>query len=64
MFADLIGYNPHDYAGHFVRRGSSHAFQSRVPVELIKILDDWKSDAVPLKVKLETIKLIFNSLSQ
>ena len=39
-------------------------------MELIKILDDWKSDAVfvyltvPLKVRLDTIKLISNSLSQ
>ena len=39
-------------------------------MELIKILGDWKSDAVfmyltvPLKVILDTIKSIFNSLSQ
>ena len=50
--------------------GASHAFQSGVPVELIKILGDWESDAVfryltvPLKVRLDTIKLISNSLSQ
>ena len=50
--------------------GGSYAFQSGVPVELIKILGDWKSDAVfmyltvPLKVRLDTIKSISNSLSQ
>ena len=39
-------------------------------MELIKILGDWKLDAVfmyltvPLKVRLETIKLTSNSLSQ
>ena len=50
--------------------GASHAFQSGVPLELIKILGDWKSDAVfmyltdHLKVRLDTIKMISNSLSQ
>ena len=45
-------------------------FQSGVSEELIKMSGDWKSDAafmyltVPLKVRLETIKLISNSLSQ
>ena len=42
----------------------------RSPLELIKILGDWKSDAVfmyltvPLNVRLDTIKLISSSLSQ
>ena len=46
---------------HFVGGGASHAFQSGVPVELIKILGDWKSDAVfmyltvPLKVRLDKL---------
>ena len=70
-----LDYNPHDYAGHSFRigggeGGASHAFQSGVPVDLIKLLGNWKSDAVfmylpvPLKVRLDTIKLISNSLSQ
>ena len=48
----------------FLGGGSFHAFQSGVPVQLIKSLGDWKSDAVfmyltgPLKVRLENIKLI------
>ena len=42
-----IGLDPTSYAGHsFRREGASFAFQSGIPVEMIKLLGDWKSDAV------------------
>ena len=42
----LCGAN---YASHSFRQGgASFAFQARVPIKLIKILGDWKSNAVML----------------
>ena len=62
-------YSPQDYAGHSFRRGGvSFAYQSGVPLELIKMLDDWKSDSVllyltaPLYIRLQTINLISKSV--
>ena len=64
-----LGYSPQDYAGHFFRRrGASFAYQSGVPLELIKMLDDWKSDSVllyltaPHNIRLQTINLISRSI--
>ena len=46
---DNIGCNSSLYAGHSFRRGgASFAFQAGVPVEMIKLPGDWKSDAVLL----------------
>ena len=49
------------YAGHSFRRGgASLAYQAGQPVEAIKLLGDWKSDAVllyltvPLNMRLES----------
>ena len=43
----MLGYDPAKYAGHSFRRGGvSYAFQVGVPLELIKITGDWKSNAV------------------
>lgn len=64
-----IGFNPQDFAGHSLRRGgASFAFQSGVPVDLIKLQGDWSSDAylqyltVPLQTRLYTATLISNKL--
>ena len=44
-----LGYASDCYAGHsFHRGGASFAFQIGIPVELIKMLGDWKSDSVLL----------------
>ena len=60
-----LGLPARDYACHSFRRGgASFAFQAGLPVELIKILGDWHSDAVllyltvPLSVRLESINVI------
>ena len=46
---DNIGCNSSLYAGHsFHRGGASFAFQAGIPVEMIKLLCNWKSDAVLL----------------
>ena len=64
-----LGYSPQDYAGYCFRRGGvSFAYQSGVPLELIKMLDDWKSDSVllyltaPHNIRLQTINLISRSI--
>ena len=64
-----LGLSPGLYAGHSFRRGGAiHAFQAGVPVELIKMLGDWKSDSVqlyltvPLQVRLMTANLVSKSV--
>ena len=59
-----LGFPTGMYASHSFRRGeASFAFQSGVPVELIKMLGDWKSDAVllyltvPLPIRLQSMDL-------
>ena len=66
----MLGYDSSSYAGHLFRRGgASFAFQVGVPLELIKIMGDWKSNAVslyltvPLKTRLHTSNLITNIFS-
>ena len=45
----MVGYDAAKYAGHSILRGGvSFAFQVGVPLELIKITGDWKSNAVSL----------------
>ena len=58
-----------DHACHCFRRGgASFAFYSRVPVELIKMLGDWHSDAVllyltvPLAIRLQSVNAIAKSI--
>ena len=64
-----LGLPDKDYAGQSFRRGgASYAFQAGIPIELIKILGDWKSDAVllcltvPLSIRLQSINEITKSL--
>ena len=54
-----LGLDPKHYAGHSFHRGrASFAYQSGVPLELIKALGDWRSDTIlvyltmPLTVSL------------
>jgi hypothetical protein len=43
---EASGRDPNRFATHSFRRGgASFAFQAGVPVEVIKLLGDWKSDA-------------------
>ena len=42
-----LGVDPKLYTGHLFRRGgASFAYQSGVPIELIKALGDWRSDTI------------------
>ena len=66
-----IGLDPTSYAGHsFCRGGASFAFQSGIPVEMIKILEDLKSDAVilyltvPFKMSMESNNFLTKSILQ
>ena len=61
----LIGSNPKLYAGHSFRRGgASFAYQSGVPLELIKALGDWRSDTIliyltmPLTIRLRSAYML------
>ena len=58
-----------DFASHSFRLGgASFAFSAGLPVELIKILGDWHSDAVllyltvPLSVRLESVNVTVNTI--
>ena len=60
-----IGLEPSHFASHsFHRGGASFAFQAGVPIEMIKILGDWKSDAVllyltvPMNMRLHAVDQI------
>ena len=64
-----LGYSPQDNVCHsFHRGGASFAYQIWVPLELIKMLGDWKSDSVvlylaaPLNIRLQAINLISKSI--
>ena len=65
----LIGVDPKLYAGHSFRRGrASFAYQSGVPIELIKALGDWRSDTIliyltmPLTTRLKTANMRCKSI--
>ena len=65
----LIGIDPKLYAGHSFRRGgASFAYQSGVPIELIKALGDWRSDTIliyltmPLTIRLKTANMLCKSI--
>ena len=64
----LLGISPKLYAGHpFRRGGASLAYQSGVPMELIKALGDWRSDTIliyitmPLTIRLYKITKILRA---
>ena len=64
-----LGLPAKDFASHSFRwSGASFAFSAGLPVELIKILGDWHSDAVllyltvPLSVRLESVNVIANTI--
>lgn len=66
---ESLGLPAKEYASHSFRRGgASFAFEAGVPIELIKILGDWRSDAVllyltvPLYIRLESINQMTKSL--
>ena len=49
MILDKIGVDGTKYGSHSFRRGgASFAFESGVPLELIKVMGNWKLDAVLL----------------
>ena len=63
------GVQPEAYAGHSFRGGgASFAYQSGVPIELIKVLGDWRSNAVllyltiPLNIRLQSANLLCKSV--
>ena len=65
----LLSYPTDDYAGHsFRRRGASFEFSSGIPIKLIKMLGDWKSDAVllhltvPLDIRMKASNLLAKSI--
>ena len=61
-----IGVNLSLYAGHSFRcgGGASFAYQTGIPLDMINLLGDWKSDAVflylnvPLKMRLWSCNMI------
>ena len=64
-----MGINPQSYAGHSFRRGgASFAYQSGVPLELIKALGDWRSDTIliyltmPLSIRLRSANMLCKSI--
>ena len=64
-----IGLNSKSYAGHSFRRGgASFAYQSGVPLELIKALGDWGSDTIliyltiPLAIRLRSANMLSKSI--
>ena len=64
-----MGIDPQSYAGHSFRRGgASFAYQSGVPVKLIKALGDWRSDTIliyltmPLTIRLRSANMLCKSI--
>ena len=60
-----IRINPKLYAGHSFRRGgASFAYEAGLPIDMIKLIGDWKSDAVllyltvPLKMRLHSNNIL------
>ena len=66
-----IGINPKLYAGHSFRRGgASFAYEAGIPIDMIKLIGDWKSDAVllyltvPLKMRLHSNNILTKHILQ
>lgn len=64
-----MGLSPKSYVGHSFRRGgASFAYQSGVPIELIKALGDWHSDTIliyltmPLTIRLRSANMLCKSI--
>lgn len=64
-----ININPKLYAGHSFRRGgASFAYQSGVPLELIKALGDWHSNTIliyltmPLTIRLRSANMLCKAI--
>ena len=64
-----LGFQASAYAGHSFRRGgASFAYSAGVPIELIKVLGDWRSDAVllyltiPLTIRLKTVNILTKTI--
>ena len=65
-----LGLNPHDYGTHSFRRGgASFALEAGVPLDVISIMGDWKSDSVflylhmPLGQRLSAQRVIASHIS-
>ena len=65
LILSSLGYKEKCFATHSFRRGgASFAFQAGIPLELIKLLGDWKSNAVllyltvPMNIRLHSVNLI------
>ena len=71
---NVLGLPAKDFASHSFSAGggggggASFAFRAGLPLELIKILGDWRSDAVllyltvPLSIRLESVNVIANTI--
>lgn len=64
-----LGFDPKLFAGHSFRRGgASFAYQSGVPIELIKALGDWRSDTIliyltmPLTIRLHSANMLCKAI--
>ena len=60
-----LGLQAGDYTSHSFRRGGAFfAYQAGVPIELVKVLGDWKSNAallyltIPLTIRLQSINIL------
>ncbi|XP_078613489.1 uncharacterized protein LOC144883111 [Branchiostoma floridae x Branchiostoma japonicum] len=62
-----LGFKPSLYAGHSFRRGgASYLLECGVPLDLIKIMGDWKSDSVfvYLAINLQGRLTVMNKMGQ
>lgn len=51
------GLSTSDFNSHSLRRsGASHLFAAKVPIEIIKVLGDWKSDCVYKYLKPQAVQ--------
>ena len=64
-----LGFQASAYAGHSFRRGgASFAYSAGVPIELIKVLGEWQSDAVllyltiPLTIRLKMVNILTKTI--
>lgn len=52
-FLSQVGVSPKDYGSHSFRRGgASFALEAGIPLDVISIMGDWKSDAVYLYLQM------------
>ena len=71
LFLSSLGLDHKHYAGRSFRRGGAcFAYQSGVPLELIKALNDWRSDTIliyltmPLTVRLHSANILCKAILQ